>query len=175
MDWHQTLFEVIDTRSFSNLWFWIALAAIWSTASHRVIGVPWDMVVRAGQGGASAEAELEEMARVSAARLLRIAREAGLLMTVLGSFALTTLAVLGFAFGFEIAQAVFLLAAPMTLVGLLSLRTARRIQAAGCRGTVLRRRLAAHRRAVQTIGMAAILVTTMWGMYRNLVVGPFGG
>ena len=26
MDWYLTLFEVIDMRSFSNLWFWIALA-----------------------------------------------------------------------------------------------------------------------------------------------------
>ncbi|MEC7670546.1 MAG: component of SufBCD complex, partial [Pseudomonadota bacterium] len=26
MDWHQTVYELIDFRSFSNLWFWIGLA-----------------------------------------------------------------------------------------------------------------------------------------------------
>ena len=29
MDLADTIFEVIDMRSFSNLWFWIALAVVW--------------------------------------------------------------------------------------------------------------------------------------------------
>ena len=47
LDWYQSIFELIDMRSFSNLWYWIALAVMWSTASHWVLGVPWDMVIRA--------------------------------------------------------------------------------------------------------------------------------
>ena len=49
MDLTQTLFDVIDFRSFSNLWFWIMLAVAWSTASHWVLGIPFDMVLRARQ------------------------------------------------------------------------------------------------------------------------------
>ena len=63
MDWYQTLFEMIDMRSFSNLWFWIALAVMWSTASHWVLGVPFDMVLRARRHGEEAQADLEDMVR----------------------------------------------------------------------------------------------------------------
>jgi hypothetical protein len=41
------VFEVIDMRSFSNLWYWIALAVLWSSTSHWVLGVPFDMIQRA--------------------------------------------------------------------------------------------------------------------------------
>ncbi|MEC7258626.1 MAG: component of SufBCD complex, partial [Pseudomonadota bacterium] len=51
MDWYSSIFELIDMRSFSNLWFWIALAVTWSTTSHWVLGVPFDMVNRARRNG----------------------------------------------------------------------------------------------------------------------------
>ncbi len=41
------IFDLIDMRSFSNLWYWIALAVTWSSTSHWVLGVPFDMVLRA--------------------------------------------------------------------------------------------------------------------------------
>ena len=47
MNWYQMLFDLIDMRSFSNLWYWIALGVIWSSASHWVLGVPYDMINRA--------------------------------------------------------------------------------------------------------------------------------
>ena len=51
MDWYQTIFELIDMRSFSNLWYWIVLAVLWSSVSHWVLGVPFDMVQRAKRHG----------------------------------------------------------------------------------------------------------------------------
>ena len=47
MDWYDTVFEVIDMRSFSNLWYWIGLAVLWSSVSHWVLGVPYDSILRA--------------------------------------------------------------------------------------------------------------------------------
>ena len=56
MDWYNVIFELIDMRSFSNLWYWIVLAVLWSTASHWVLSVPFDMISRAKrQGGAAQE------------------------------------------------------------------------------------------------------------------------
>ena len=47
-------------RSFSNLWYWIALAVLWSTVSHWVLGVPFDMVQRAAPATAGRrETDLE--------------------------------------------------------------------------------------------------------------------
>lgn len=175
MNWYQNLFELIDMRSFSNLWFWIALAVMWSTASHWVIGVPFDMVLRARRQGGQAEVDLEDLVRINVNRLLYIGQVSGLWLLGFGCFFLTMLALLGFVYGMEFAQALLLLAFPMSLVGLLSLSTARLIHDGGLSGEPLRRRMARHRTYVQIIGMVSIFVTAMWGMYQNIAVGPLGG
>ena len=175
MDWHLKVFEVIDMRSFSNLWFWIALAVMWSSASHWVLGVPFDMVGRAAKNGGQAEIDLEDLVRINANRILFIAAEAGLWLTGLGTFVLSIMFLSGFLFGLELAQALFLLGMPMSLVALLSFRTSRIIRDHALQGPDLRRRLTRHRIAVQAIGMVSIFITALWGMYQNMAVGPFGG
>ena len=105
MDWFQLITEVIDLRSFSNLWYWIGLAVVWSTVSHWVLGVPYDIVLRARRRGGQAMEDLEDLARINVNRILQLVR---------------------------------------------------------------------HRFWTQLIGMVAIFVTAMWGMYKNLYVGPFG-
>jgi hypothetical protein len=173
VDWTGTIFEVIDLRSFSNLWFWIAVAVLWSSASHWVLGVPFDMVARARRHGGSASDDLDALAHINARRILFIVRVSGLWLTGLGAFVLTLLAITGFWYGQEFAQAVLLLAGPMAVVGFLSLRTARRIEAEDARGPALWRRLAWHRLAVQGVGVVAIFVTAVWGMYQNLNIGAY--
>jgi len=175
LDWYQTLFEMIDMRSFSNLWFWIALAVMWSTASHWVLGVPFDMVLRARRHGGEAQVDLEDIVRINVNRLLYISQVSGLWLLGLGFFVLTSLVLLGFAYGIEFAQALLLLGFPMSLVGLLSLSTARLIRMEGSSGDVLQRRLMRHRLYTQVIGMVAIFVTALWGMYQNLNLGPLAG
>ncbi len=174
LDWYQTLFELIDMRSFSNLWFWIVLAVVWSTTSHYGLGVPFDMVLRAKRHGGQSETDLEDLVRINTNRLLFIAQMSGLWIAGFGCFFLTMLALLGFVYGNEFAQALLLLGFPLSLVGLLSLSTARLIQEEDARGEQLRRRLMRHRLYSQIIGMIAIFVTALWGMFQNLSVGPFG-
>jgi hypothetical protein len=166
---------MIDMRSFSNLWFWIALAVVWSTASHWVLGVPYDMVLRARRFGYQAEADLEDMVRINVNRLLYISRVSGLWLLGFGCFFLTMLGLLGFVYGVEFAQAVFLIALPLSLVGLLSLSTARLIEAESASGELLQKRLMRHRLYTQFIGMISIFVTALWGMYQNLTIGALGG
>lgn len=161
-------------RSFSNLWYWIALAVLWSTTSHWVLGVPWDMIQRAGRHGGEAQVDLEDMVRINCNRLLYIAGVSGLWLLGLVSGLLTSLAMLGFWYGIEFAQAVFLLAAPMTLVGALSLNTARIIRDGGLTGDGLRRRMMRHRIQTQVVGMLSIFVTALWGMYQNMSIGAIG-
>ena len=175
LDWHLIVFEVIDMRSFSNLWFWIALAVMWSSASHWVLGVPFDMVTRARKHGGQSEIDLEDMVRINANRLLFIASEAGLWILGFASFLLTALAVLGFFYWVEMAQAVFFLLFPMSLVFLISLRSAHRIREEGAQGELLRKRLMRQRIYTQIIGMISIFVTSLWGMYQNLSASFLGG
>lgn len=174
MNLTDALFELIDMRSFSNLWFWIALAVMWSSASHWVLGVPYDLVLRARRNGGDAVADMEDLVRINVSRLLYIGRMSGLWLAGITCFMLTSLALLGFVYWVEFAQAVFLLLAPMTLVGLLSLNTARLIHDTAASGDALYKRLFRHRIFIQIIGMVSIFVTAMWGMYTNLALGPLG-
>ncbi|WP_298835951.1 component of SufBCD complex [uncultured Roseobacter sp.] len=175
MDFYSSVFELIDMRSFSNLWFWIALAVMWSTASHWVLGVPFDMVLRARRHGGQSEQDLEDLVRINTNRLLFIARVSGLWLLTLGCFLLTMLGGMGFFYGLEIAQALFLLGLPMAVVALISLSTARLIQQEDSSGELLRKRLTRHRLYVQMTGVVSIFVTALWGMYQNMSTGVLGG
>ena len=175
LDLYQTLFEVIDMRSFSNLWFWIAVAVIWSSASHWVIGVPYDMVLRARRQGEQALVDLEDMVRINVNRILMIAQVSGLWILGFTCFFMTMLVMLATFYRFEFAQAVLLLAFPLTIVAVLSVSTAQQIHEESATDALLIKRLTRHRVYTQIIGMVSIFVTAMWGMYQNLYIGPFGG
>ncbi|MGR3662604.1 MAG: component of SufBCD complex [Paracoccaceae bacterium] len=175
MDWYDTVFEVIDLRSFSNLWYWIALAVIWSTASHWVLGVPFDMVLRARRHGGAAAVDLEDLVRINTNRLLYIGGVSGLWSLAFGSALISGLGVLGFWYGVEFAQALFFFVFPLSIIALLSLSTARLISDEGAAGDLLYKRLSRHRLYTQIIGMLSVFVTAMWGMFQNLALGPLGG
>jgi hypothetical protein len=168
LDWFGTLNEVINLRSFSNLWYWIVLAVMWSTASFWVMGVPYDIVQRAATQGGQAEIDLQDVVRVNVNRLTYIADVSGIWIVAFGTFFLTFLCLSGFVYGFQLAQAISLLVFPMSIVGLMSLRLARRLQAQSLSGPALRKALTRHRLMIQIIGMVSIFITALWGMYQNL-------
>lgn len=170
MEIFETAFEVIDMRSFSNLWYWIALAVLWSSTSHWVLGVPYDMIQRGRREGGQAQADVEDLTRINTSRLLHIVDSGFLVLVGVASFWLSALGALAFWYDVEFAQAVFLLIAPMTVVVWLSVRVSRRIAAGENRGEALHRRLIVHRRITQGIGMLAIFVTAMFGTWQNLSV-----
>lgn len=172
LDFTRTIFDVIDARSFSNLWFWIVVAFTWSSASHWVLGVPHDLILRARRQGGPALSDLEDLVRINVGRILYIARTSGLVLLGLAAFGMTALGMLAFWYDVEFAQAVALIAAPMAIVAALSLSTARRIEREAPRGDALFGCLARHRRWTQGVGVVAIFVTAMFGMYRNLAVAP---
>lgn len=174
MKWYELVFVLIDMRSFSNLWYWIAVAVLWSSTSHWVMGVPFDMITRAKRLGGQHDQDLQAIVRINASRLLHISRTGGIWIIMFASFVLTTLAILAFLQGVEFAQAVILLLGPMTLVGFLSLRLAYRIEQASPATDALVAMLMRHRLMIQFIGMVSVFVTSMFGMYHNLMVGNFG-
>ncbi|MGY9049129.1 hypothetical protein P775_14925 [Puniceibacterium antarcticum] len=168
------VFEVIDMQSFSSLWFWIALAAVWSSVSHWVLGVPFDMVTRARHLGGQAEADLEHLARIHIERSLRTVEESGLWLMAFGCFLLAGLGLLAFVYWIELAQALFFLGFPLVLVWILSLRTAHRIRSEAAAGALLCKRLTHLRYVTQAIGLLSLFVTSLWGMYSNLSAGFLG-
>lgn len=168
----QLALEAIDFRSFSNLWFWIALAVLWSTASHWVVGVPFDMVRRAAQNNEQALEDMHVLANIHARRILFISEETGLITTAFSFFLVTMLALLGFLYRVEFAQAILLLFLPLTLVAWITLRAARRVD--GLEASDLGNLLFRTRRLIQLLGIVSIFVTSMWGMWVNLSANVLG-
>lgn len=175
MDWYDSVFEVIDMRSFSNLWYWIALAVLWSTVSHWVLGVPHDMILRAKrEKEGQAMDDLHDLVRINVNRIIYIADVSGSWLFLFGSAVITSLAITAFSYDVEISQAVFLMLFPLSILGLLTAWTARKIHRQRERGLKLVRRLIRHRMATQLIGIVSIFITAMYGMYKNLYIGPLG-
>lgn len=170
MDWNNAILHVINLRSFSSIWYWIMVAVVWSTASHWVLGVPFDMIQRAKRNGGQAELDLVDMVRINVNRQLTTAAVAGVWLIGILFFALSTLAGLGFIYKIEMAQAIFLLAFPISIIGAISVSTSRLIVATNPKGDALHSVLMRHRIWTQIIGMIAIFVTGLYGMFHNLSV-----
>ena len=168
VNWYQMLFDLIDLRSFSNLWYWIALGVLWSSASHWVLGVPYDMVYRARREGGQPLDDLEVMVRINVARMLDASRNYGAVLIGLVCFLVTVLGILGFWYHIEFAQAVLFLFVPLIILGYLSLRASLKIENGEGHGDALFRRLFRHRLSVQVLGMLSIFVTSLYGMSVNL-------
>lgn len=170
----ETLTEMIDMRSFSNLWYWIALAVMWSAVSHRVLGVPYDMVTRARKYGGQPAQDLADLVRINVNRMLFVVQSAGVWLLGFACFVLSVLGTLGFVLAVEIAQSVFLLMFPLSLVSLINLYFAKRISNNNLAGEDLYRAMGTCRICIQILGMIFIFVTAMWGMFQNLNIGPLG-
>jgi len=170
VDWSNTILQVIDMQSFSSLWYWILVALLWSTVANRVMGVPSDMIHRASNKGGQAEIDLADLVRINVNRQLNTAAVAGIWLLGLISFFLTTLAALGFIYQIELAQAVFLVLFPMTLVGAYTLSTSRLIAATNPQGDDLCAILMRQKFWTQIIGMVSIFCTALYGMFHNLAV-----
>ncbi len=170
LDWSNAILRVIDLRSFSSLWYWVLVAILWSTISNWVMGVPSDMIHRARSKGGQAAEDLADLVRINVNRQLNVAAVAGLWLLGIMCFLLTALAALGFVYGVELAQAVFLLMFPLSIIGSMTLSTGRLIAATDPQGEDLYRILLRQRLWTQIIGMVAIFVTALYGMFQNLAI-----
>jgi len=151
----------------------MVVAVVWSSVSHWVLGVPFDLIQRARRNGGEAERDLMDIVRVNVNRFLSISEVAGTVMTLFLCFILTSLLALGFFYGIELCQAIFLLAFPLSIVGLVCWNSANRIRRNEPEGDDLFAALSRHRLITQVIGMLSVFVTAMWGMYQNLDIIRF--
>jgi hypothetical protein len=168
VDFLDLVTEVIDLRSFSNLWYWIVLAILWSSLSHWTLGVPYHVVARARRGDQRAQQDMHALAEINGARILAVTDQSAAVLIGLATFIASGLAVTGWIYRVEFLQAVFLLVFPAMLVGALTIRTARRLRRTGFEA--VDRELRMHRIYVQMLGVVFIFLTAFWGMYTNPVL-----
>lgn len=161
--------QMVDMRSFSSLWYWLAVAVYWSLSSHWVLGIPQDMIHRARRIGGTAVNDLECLVRINTQRVLFYTREAQAPLIGVVAFIFTVLVLLGFVYGIELAQALLFFFVPAVLQGFLAIYSSHRVEAGDGEGDRMFRRLLLHRVTTQGLGMVAIFVTGLYGMYHNLI------
>ena len=94
-------------------------------------------------------------------------------MAGLGSFILSVLFTVGFYYGFEFAQGVFLLSFPLSIATVMNFRLCRRFSQKLPQGELLTRTLIRTRFWIQVIAMLSIFLTSLYGMFRILTL-PVG-
>ncbi|SDE27213.1 hypothetical protein SAMN05421538_105117 [Paracoccus isoporae] len=169
---------LLDSRSFASPWFWLVFFAAWSLAGRSVLGVPSDVLSRAGRAlredAASTPAEaamLLDWLRLNIPRM-RIGRRGGAVLTGLSCFGLTLLALLGFGYGLEMAQALSLILIPMALLFALRLRLAHHLrwvleaahlgQPAREAAAQALRRINRYRTVHAVISVLSVMATALW-------------
>lgn len=163
-----SILDMIDLRSFSNVWYWIFLGVTWSRVLTAPMGIPVDILREARSGRAAAQDRLAAVAEVMLERHLALLNSLGPVLTGLWAFVLSALVVLSVGYGVEFAQALLLLAAPLALARTLMSRTARRLARDQVSVDALPRILTRLRRQLQAVALAAVFFSAVWGMYHNL-------
>jgi len=149
------LFAHFRYDSFFSVWYWVLTVVVWTLVCQRTLGVPHDMLIRAGRLPEVA-ARVDALARIGAERAAGISDALGAALAAVAGFGLAALAALGFWSGVEAAKAAFLLLFPLAAVGAGTVRLARNVRRSGLAGEALRRRLARRRSMNQGIAILAI-------------------
>lgn len=146
----QGLLDVLDTRSFSSMWYWLILASLWTWLGRGALGIPAEVVAavrrrartaanaRAGADEESAAAPPAAHGPAPASLLLldwlslttprwQVPPRDGAILLGVACFVLTLLAGLGFLYGMETAQALALLMGPLLVLAVLRVRLAARL------------------------------------------------
>lgn len=184
-----SLIGVLASRSFSTIWFWLALIGMWSAAGRTVIGVPAEILARARLAQSRGETEGPETLALLDWLSLNLPRwrlgpREGAMFLAVTSFLLSSLAILGFGFRLELAQALTLVGFPFWVLFWMRVALARRLTpllAAAQDGSASLEdavaatinRMVWHRRFATTLAMVSVLLTVLWGMLWMLL-HPFG-
>lgn len=177
--------SLLDSRSFGTIWFWLLLIGMWSASGRAVLGVPAEVLARARR--AQGQGEVEGPAVVTLLDWLsltlprwRLGPREGAVFLGLSAFAMTSLAVFGFGYGLEMAQALVLLLVPFLLLFWLRVSLARRLAPLLLAGQTGERPLAGvgaeavrmmigHRRLVVALSIVAVALAALWGTLWALI------
>jgi len=152
------VFQIFGTASLDSPWYWALCILVWAHVCNRTLGVPHDMVLRAGRLPEVAD-RVDALAMIHAERIGAIHDRAGVLAAAAVGFAVAAVGVIGFVGDIEIAKAVFLLIFPLAVVGYSTLRLALGVRTRQSSGMMLRRSLRRRRIWHTAVAIAALMIT----------------
>jgi len=169
LDWTDSIFRIIELNTFSSIWYWMVVIVTWALASNWLIGVPFDVLFRARRNEDGPMQDLEGLLNIHVRRISAYYRSFGPYLIGFVAFILTALAMMGFYYRLELAQGLFVLVAPLCLIGLINLRLALQLADTPLTGKPLVKRLFMIRLWTQITAMIALFFTAMYGMYYSLL------
>jgi hypothetical protein len=149
--------------SFESIWYWALTLVLWSRASTTVLGVPYDMILRARRTP-SVVARVEALAHLSSDRIGGLYDRGGGTIAAATGFALAVLLGVALATQVELPAAAFALLFPLAIVAYSTLRLAPAVRRQRMAGERLVHVLGKRRRWHMAIGMIAILGAVSVGM-----------
>lgn len=164
--------EAISLRSFSSLWYWIAVAVFWIAATGRVLGLPYGAVARAQAGGA-ARVQFDMMAQYAAHIWVARWQKWQVVWVAAAAAGLVSLSMLAFSYGIELAQALWFLAMPYAILLALQLRLALHILGKDLRDDGLIQVIYRFRIISQLMGFAFVFTTSGFAFLHLLIHGYF--
>ena len=160
--------EVIGSRSFASIWYWIVFAVVWIRTTHWTLGVPYEDARSASALGGQYSEDLETQIEINVRKTLLVFESHSTFYTACAAFLHGTVFTLGFYFDLELMQAVFLLVCPLTIVSALSIHLAQRLRDENMRDVALIKAYIWHRRVKQAIGAFSIFFAAFWGVSQTL-------
>lgn len=178
------LLDVLDSRSFSSLWYWLLLTVTWTWVGRGALGIPSELVRAVHRRAAEGADETPAAASPDSLLLLdwvslvtprwQVSDRDGAVLTAVAAFVVSALAWLGFAYGRELAQAMVLLVAPLLVLVVLRIRLATRLRATLAEAEAGRitpdlaaadmaRRITRHMRLTMALSMLAVGGAALWG------------
>lgn len=159
------IFALIDMTSFTSVWYWIFLCLTWNSLSHRTLGVPFDMIIRADKHGDLFERDVDHIAHAQSRRLTYMFGRFGVVIIGVTAFFVSAIGAAAFVVGFQTSQAVFVVLIPVLCVGSSEMRLAYRIRRDDLRGSPLRRKIVLHRFFHQLFGIASLAMAAIGTAY----------
>lgn len=175
------ILAMLDSRSISTIWFWILLLTVWNLVTRNVLGVPPLVYRSVPRHDPAAPDSPEALTLLDWLSLTvprwRIDRVTGLILLGIGCFLGSSLILLGFGYGLEMAQALVFLLAPVVLYYSLGLRLARRLRAIlsaahahnitpNHAASLAARDMKWHALMMSVAMVLGVVVTTFWGVIR---------
>lgn len=174
MDILENLLRVIDIRSFGSIWFWIVVALFWSAVTQTILGASYDLIVRARRSGGQSLSDLQVIVEIQSRRITVLIDRVGHWVVAFVGAGLALTFMLAFVYRIELAQAIFVLLLPLSIIRLMTLRLAYKVQRQKLQGDLLIRALLRHRFWLQLLGVLTIFSAAIWGMLRVMTASVLG-
>lgn len=170
---------LLDSRSYGTIWFWLALFGMWSFSGRAILDVPVEVLNRARLAQRSGQPDGPEVITLLDWLSLtlprwRMGRREGAAFLGVTAFMLSSLAIMGFGYDLEMAQALALILVPFWLLFWARVALARRLAPVLAEasdgalppaeaGARVIRHMVLHRRLVTVLSVLAILLTVICG------------